>query len=936
MARPNQNLDSSADLSDNFSFVDYLHDSYLVADEAFASAQSETPYESDIPSTADAAQDQMIHRSTIEEEAYSGAATSHTMLRGPERDQGQITSMADQPRSRPSNLQSHEVEGGYHEPRAGVVFRSAASGTLFDHEHASSINADASFCHSDDLLNDDWSGSEEEEMTDYVTGPLPEEQKNHRVATSLAQPTFSTAGADSITNTRNFGLDALVTDGPSGRYEAAGGREHTQSLSGWDGYRDIQSQAAKVRSPSYVHEQQTARASQSAPAVPPAYVQAQEQIRASATSQPLLTPPAGLDEAQLRWLNGATHLPLRERGPTGRHLAECIEAGKLPADKVPKDFSDHPFIMLGLSWQENAARFDKYIHDVMKQDGTTKMTDHRYHISRYSPNHPFPLNIELKDRTDPSAFMPSTETPGEPRVSECLTCACSVYNRGCLDPTGEGKCLTCQGSKEITRVLRLLRKLSPDQKKSGKKRNCYWPQPEHLINTLATAKLFHRGKLTKDGRWPGARYIDENTNEKRSEREQGQTADGVVVGTSFVLNPVTTPDQPSLRAAKTQAKSTGFNHIRPAIAAAFGVTQPSSNLGTYVDPVQLGQISAAVGSGSEMLQTRNFSAQQTNTVRSLPNSQYVHTVPSNSDKTLSGATKRKRLEEGDTYTSVAKRARGQSNDATPAMVQSGLTTQVRDVNMSAAVTQPSTTSRRPDGDRANDRRNHQRPETANQAHQSSARVPNDLLDGLVVRSRNTQDTFRWYKDMLKLMQDTAVTGNSPLAATIHAIVIVAEGKHDIAWQLYQRRDAAVAGLKEHLLRERSTTSYESLTLRLAQIGTSSLSRTLSQDERAEALNIQAALNNGEGDPAMTVASYHVVKYGFHCPKIQIEKERLWAMAIDGCVPGVHVLLSDDQKGDILEGNVNVPLRHKALVFDLFKQYGISNPGEAFAEIPDQW
>jgi len=191
-----------------------------------------------------------------------------------------------------------------------------------------------------------------------------------------------------------------------------------------------------------------------------------------------------------------TGSPTVEEEDTKQFLNRMVAEGRIPGYSLA-NISTHPCIVLTQSPGWNAKKLQEHIWDVMLEQDIDNWKHHPYHVMNWSEEAdlPFPWNIKLDDRPNPEDFCPddTTAPPGQSR-DKCLTCDKEV--RKCIDPRTEGRCTTCQGSKAITKQT--------NQKKSGQKRFCYWPQPPYLLHHFDTVKLFHlvvSDNGTRKGAW---------------------------------------------------------------------------------------------------------------------------------------------------------------------------------------------------------------------------------------------------------------------------------------------------------------------------------------------------------------------------------------------------------------------------------------------------
>lgn len=175
------------------------------------------------------------------------------------------------------------------------------------------------------------------------------------------------------------------------------------------------------------------------------------------------------------------------------------------------NLNGHLFLLPDVTPEENFKRLQKAVAD-RKREGQ-KWEDHEWAPKNYNPSHPWPFNIPLDERPQPSSYCSGPGKPADTLNGKCLSCAHHI--RRCHNGrTIEGACTTCQGARAISAYLKGEEARSGGTRKdstaTGKCRTCYWPQREFFLNDHDSAKLFHKD----------AWYNNHNTSEAKKERAE--------------------------------------------------------------------------------------------------------------------------------------------------------------------------------------------------------------------------------------------------------------------------------------------------------------------------------------------------------------------------------------------------------------------------------
>lgn len=170
-----------------------------------------------------------------------------------------------------------------------------------------------------------------------------------------------------------------------------------------------------------------------------------------------------------------------QRPPQDTESQRAVDnnAGLCPEGKSI-NITDHHVYDTDYTLEDNSAMLYQHCKDLAEgTDAETDMSKHPY--ATYSPKHVYPFNIAVENRLDPASFCPNTQD--QDIAVRCLSCQ---TGRKCIGPPSNGKCVTCQGSKELKRVM----EAQGRKPTTNKVRTCYWPAKELFIWDESVALLF--------------------------------------------------------------------------------------------------------------------------------------------------------------------------------------------------------------------------------------------------------------------------------------------------------------------------------------------------------------------------------------------------------------------------------------------------------------
>lgn len=515
--------------------------------------------------------------------------------------------------------------------------------------------------------------------------------------------------------------------------------------------------------------------------------------------------------------DGATGATASGRAPISQNWLN--EYGRThPGFRVP-NLHSHSFLDPYDTPEGNFKRLQKAVAD-RKREGQ-KWEDHEWAPENYSLLHPWPFNIPLHERPQPSSYCPGPGKPVNTLKGKCLSC--TRYIRKCYDGiTRGGACTTCQGSRYIRAYLDgEERGGSPPEKPStatGKVRVCYWPQREFFLNDHDSAKLFHSD----------AWYNNKNTRKGKEERAQraralseDEAGDGAAAD---VLQ-----QQPRSQSLDSQTAET------PALARAITLSYDADVSSWPTRPIAFDtaqSIGLAVNgqtSGShfttdrQCLSMSGFSEPDLN----------------------SRGTKRGRTDGLEDLEVSAKRAR--TGDG-PSLSQSPT-----DQPHAHVTTGPVTTRRGPEG--ARERGNGDGQTSAEQRRPENMSIQLGLLplsqtpDGTYtvnlgdVPSSDDVTVNALYRRLLDQIAHFTRTGDIWQVAGVQAVLNVAGNDRARALHLLRVRDEQVLAERDRLIARQSGITHTLMVVRLGSIQAQYISNgNVPAKSRNDALRLQAALN----------------------------------------------------------------------------------------------
>jgi len=525
-----------------------------------------------------------------------------------------------------------------------------------------------------------------------------------------------------------------------------------------------------------------------------------------------------------------------------------------------------------------------------KREGQ-KWEDHEWAPNHYNPSHPWPFNIPLNERPQPSSYCPGPGKPADTLNGKCLSCA--HHSRKCHDGRPrQGACTTCRGAGAIRAYLKGEEAgdggNTKDSTATGKCRTCYWPQREFFLNDHDSAKLFHKD----------AWYNNHNTAEAKRERAERARALKEAEENAGSKAAAAPPRQ--------QAQRRTAAHDTPSAPAR------RTGLEAVRTPVSQGSVSAAVqatngGHSVEAptLPTRDFTYGPALLAESAVNDQrsdydlttdqdYPQTSRVDEPTVNSQGTKRGRADDLDEPGVPSKRARGGDVFEGPVM-------QSRAHPTPESLTSGGAAKRIRNDDDSNSQVSPKRPRRENSSTQlGSLSTPQAPLPAPAaslddVHSKDVDAVTVSYRKLLKLIDEHMRNGNLWGAAGVQAVVNVAGNDRARALRLFRSPDAQVLLERSKLVVHQSGITRKQMVddLRSIQARHASSNDNVSDEDRATALRIQAAFNltsNREyGAPAL---------YAVNHPILQPEAERVARETSQGPF-GAHWSLTAQQRLTIL-------------------------------------